>query len=279
MSTEKQELTETETKVAERRSTPKPEPPPSKKPELKNMIRGTVLRALEYLVIGGGLLATGVVSAFITFTMAVRGNEVTVPNLVGSSLPEAGNILARAELNVRHEGNRFDASIPPDLVANQIPEAGTLLKKGRSVRVWTSLGPERRIVPRIEGESLQSAQLILEQEGFTIGRVVEVHSEAYAPDSIIAQNPAPYDDAGEAIEIDVLLSRGYLAKAYIMPDFMGQPIADVYDYVRQGGHRISSVRYVEYFGVPHGTVVRQTPQAGTKVTKRNRIILYVSKSY
>jgi beta-lactam-binding protein with PASTA domain len=145
--------------------------------------------------------------------------------------------------------------------------------------VWTSLGPERRIVPRIEGESLQAAQLILEQEGFTIGRVVGVHSEAYAPDSIIAQNPAPYDEAGEATEIDVLLSRGYLAKAYVMPDFIGQPISDVYDYVRQGGHRISSVRYVEYFGVPHGTVVRQTPQAGTNVTKRNRIILYVSKSY
>jgi beta-lactam-binding protein with PASTA domain len=211
--------------------------------------------------------------------MAVRGNEVTVPNLVGSSLSDAGQILIQSELNVRHEGNRFDESIPPDLVANQIPAAGTSLKKGRSVRVWTSLGPERRTVPRIEGESLQSAQLILEQEGFTIGRVVEVHSEAYAPDSIIAQNPAPYDEAGEAIEIDVLLSRGYLAKADVMPDFIGHPISDVYDHVRQGGHRISSVRYVEYFGVPHGTVVRQTPRAGTKVTKRGRIILYVSKSY
>jgi serine/threonine-protein kinase len=121
--------------------------------------------------------------------------------------------------------------------------------------------------------------MILEQEGFTLGRVVEVHSEAYAPDSIIAQNPAPYDEAGEAIEVDVLISRGYLAEAYVMPDFIGQPISDVYELVRQGGHRISAVRYEEYYGVPHGTVVRQTPRAGTKLHKRDRIVLIVSKSY
>lgn len=272
-------MTEEKAPVEEHPGTQEPGPSPGTKPVRKRKIRAIVLRVLEYLVIGGGLLATGFVSAFITFTMAVRGNEVSVPNLVGSSLANAGGILTQAELNLRHEGNRFDESIPPDLVANQNPPAGTLLKKGRSVRVWTSLGPKRRTVPRIEGESLQSAQMILEQEGFTLGRVVEVHSEAYAPDSIIAQNPAPYDEAGEAIEVDVLLSRGYLAKAFVMPDFIGRPISDVYDLVRQGGHRISSVRYEEYYGVPHGTVVRQAPRAGTKVRKRDRIVLIVSKSY
>jgi beta-lactam-binding protein with PASTA domain len=272
-------VTEEKVRVEERPVTSKPTPPPSTKPVLKREIRTIVLRVLEYLVIGGGLLATGFVSAFITFTMAVRGNEVSVPNLVGSSLADANQILAQSELNLRHEGNRFDDAVPPDLVANQAPPAGTRLKKGRSVRVWTSLGPERRTVPRIEGESLQSAQMILEQDDFTLGRVVEVHSEAYAPDSIIAQNPAPYEEAGDAVEVDVLLSRGYLPEAYVMPDFIGQPISDVFDIVRQGGHRISSVRYEEYYGVPHGTVVRQTPRAGMKVYKRDRIVLIVSKSY
>ena len=155
------------------------------------IVRKKILKTFEYLGIAAGLLATGLISAFITFTMAIRGNEIEVPNLVGSDLTTAGQILAQSELNVRHEGNRFDESMPPDLVATQAPQAGTFLKKGRFVKVWTSLGPERRIVPRIEGESLQSAQLILEQDNFTLGRVVEVHSEAYAPDSIIAQDPPP----------------------------------------------------------------------------------------
>ncbi len=250
-----------------------------KRPSSGRTLRSRLLRILEYAVIGAGLLATGFTSAFITFTMTIRGNEIAVPDLVGVSLGAAGQTLARAELNLRHEGNRFDGNIPADFIAAQTPPSGTTLKKGRSVRVWTSLGPKRRVTPRIEGESLQSAQLILEQDGFTLGRVVEVHSEAYAPDSIIAQTPPAYEESEETTEISVLLSRGYVAKAYVMPDFIGREISEVLDRVRGGRLRISSIRYVEYAGVPRGTVVRQTPKAGTKVYNRDRIVLYVSKSY
>jgi serine/threonine-protein kinase len=249
----------------------------SKKPARD--IRKRVFKTLEYLVIGAGLLATGFVSAFITFSMAIRGNEITVPNLVGGSLASANQILNQSELTLRHEGNRFDPETPPDLISSQTPTPGTVLKKGRSVRVWTSLGPQRIVVPRVEGESLQAAQLILEQEGFTLGRVVEVHSEAYAPDSVIAQDPPPYEEVGEASEVAVLVSRGYVEPAYVMPDFIGQPISEVYERVRRGGHRLSRARYVEYYGVPHGVVVRQTPQPGIKVTKRDRIVVYISKGY
>ena len=266
--------TSTDEHAAKKRS----EPPKREVSRGNKTVRKKVLKTFEYLAIAAGLLATALISAFITFTMAIRGNEIEVPNLVGSDLTTAGQILAQSELNVRHEGNRFDEAIPPDLVATQAPRAGTFLKKGRFVKVWTSLGPERRIVPRIEGESLQSAQLILDQESFTLGRVVEVHSEAYAPDSIIAQDPPPYEEAGDATEINVLLSRGYQDPAYVMPDFIGQNISDVYDYVRRGGHRISRVRYVDYFGVPRGTVVRQTPSGGNKVYKRDRIVIFVSKA-
>jgi beta-lactam-binding protein with PASTA domain len=222
-------------------------------------------------------MATGFVSAFITFTMAIRGNEVTVPDLIGNNLSDAGQALALSELNLRHEGNRFDDTVPPDLICIQQPATGTALKKGRSVRVWTSLGPRRRIVPRIEGESLQSAQLILEQEGFTLGRVIEVHSDTYARDSIIGQDPSAYEEAGDTTEVSVLVSRGYVDDAYVMPDFIGAEIADTLDRVRRGSLRISSIRYVDYSGVPLGIVVRQTPKAGMKVHKRDRIVLYVSR--
>lgn len=242
-------------------------------------LQSIFLRVLEIVAIVAGLLTTGFASAFITFTMAIRGNEIEVPSLVGESLAEASNKLVLVELNLRHEGNRFDEAIPPDLIALQIPSPGSMLKKGRSVKVWTSLGPQRRIIPRVEGESLQSAQLLLEQEGFTLGRVVEVHSEAYAPDSIIAQDPPAYEESEETTEVSVLLSRGYMPRAYVMPDFIGRDISTVLDQVRGESLRISSIRYIEYSGVPHGTVVKQTPKAGTKVYNRDRIVLYVSKSY
>ncbi len=264
----------------------KPEP---RVPEARNRARGksagpgaqrartALVRILEIAALAAGLLATAVVSAAITFTLAVRGNEVVVPELAGASIEGAGESLRREELQLVVEGSRFHASVPPDFISEQIPAPGTTLKKGRSVRVWVSLGPQKHTVPRIEGESLQSAQLILEQNGFSLGRVVEIHSEVYAPDTVVAQSPSPYEDVANATEVAVLLSRGYLDNAYVMPDFIGRDYVEILDQISRGQVKVSQVRLVDYPGVPKNVVVRQVPAPGVKVFKRDRIILFLSK--
>jgi serine/threonine-protein kinase len=243
----------------------------------KSKLGAALLRWVEYLLIAAGLGAVALVSAFVTFTIAVRGNEVTVPNLAGASLEAAAQTLARAELSLRHDGKRFDPNIPADFIVAQEPLPDTKLKKGRSIKVWVSLGPQRRVVPRVEGESLQSAQILLEQGGFSLGRVVRVYSDVYGTDTVIAQNPPAYQEVGDAIEVSVLLSRGYRGAAYVMPDFIGRELSEILDRVRRGSLRIGSIRYVDYPGVRKGVVVRQTPGPGTKVHSRDRVVLYVSK--
>jgi serine/threonine-protein kinase len=142
--------------------------------------------------------------------------------------------------------------------------------------VWVSLGPQKHSVPRIEGETLQSAQLILEQNGFSLGRVVEIHSEVYAPDTVVAQSPQAYEDVAETTEVAVLLSRGYLDTAYVMPDFIGRNYVEIVDQLTRAQVRISQVRQVDYPGIPKNVVVRQTPAPGVKVFKHDQIILFVS---
>lgn len=243
----------------------------------RRKVRTFFVRAVEILALAGGLLATAVVAAAVSFTLAVRSNEVTVPDLTGTSLEGAREMLSMAELNLVLEGNRFDDSVPPDFVALQAPAPDTALKKGRSIRVWVSLGPHKRTVPRIEGETLQSAQLTLEQAGFSLGRVVEIHSDVYAPDTVVAQSPQAYEEVGDESEVSVLLSRGYLAEAFVMPDFIGHNYLELLDELSRSTFKVSQVRPVDYPGVPKNVVVRQTPAPGTKVYKRDRIILYLSK--
>ena len=243
----------------------------------KSRFGAAVVRWVEYILLGALLVASGLVSAFVTFTFAVRGNVITVPNLIGTALSDAGPLLARAELNLRHQGNRFDPHFSADLIVHQLPHPNTKLKKGRTVKVWVSLGPERRVVPRVEGATLQSAQILLEQDGFSLGRVVRAHSEVYGTGTVIAQNPPAYEEAGDATEVSVLLSRGYRGATYVMPDFIGRKLSAILDRVRRGGLRIGSIRYVDYPDVRKGVVVRQTPGAGTKVHPRDRIVLYVSR--
>jgi beta-lactam-binding protein with PASTA domain len=249
-----------------------------RKPKPKrSRIRAFFLRTLETFAILAGLVATAALSAAIAFTMAVRTNEVTVPDLSGTSLDGAREQLRLSELQLILEGNRFDDTVPPDFIAMQAPSSGTTLKKGRSVRVWVSLGPSKRTVPRIEGETLQSAQLILEQAGFSLGRVVEIHSDVYAQDSVVAQSPQAYEEVGDETEVSVLLSRGYLDEAYVMPDFIGQDYVNLLDRLSRSALKVSQVRLVDYPGVAKNIVVRQVPAAGTKVYKRDRIILYLSR--
>ncbi len=235
------------------------------------------VRLVEVLAIAGALLGTAVLAAAISFTLAVRSNEVTVPDLTGNSLVGARQALSLNELQLVIQGNRFDESVPPDFIAIQTPAPGTALKKGRSIRVWVSLGPQRRTVPRIEGETLQSAQLTLEQSGFSLGRVVEIHSDIYAPDTVVAQAPQAYEEVGDETVVSVLLSRGYLDDAFVMPDFIGHDYVDMLQQLSRGPLKVSQVRNVDYPGVPKNVVVRQTPPAGTKVYRRDRIILYLSK--
>jgi serine/threonine-protein kinase len=239
--------------------------------------RALFVRVVEIGALAAGLLATAVIAAAVTFTLAVRTNDVTVPDLAGSSVEGAGEALRLHELQLIVEGNRFHDTVPPDFISEQTPGPGATLKKGRSVRVWVSLGPRKHTVPRIEGEPLQSAQLILEQNGFSLGRVVEIHSEVYAPDTIVAQSPPAYQDVADATTVSVLLSRGYLEDAYVMPDFIGQNYVEIVDTVSRGAVKISELLQVDYPGVPKNVVVRQTPAPGAKVYKRDRIVLYVSR--
>lgn len=239
-------------------------------------LRKTLVRILEVIAIVAGLLATAVISAAITFTLAVRSNEVSVPDVAGTNVDTARDMLARQELRLVLEGNRFHESVPKDFIAIQSPETGATLKKGRAVRVWVSLGPERHTVPRIEGETLQSAQLILEQGGFTLGRVVEIHSDVYAPDTVVAQSPQAYEEVANTSEVSLLLSRGYVDEAFVMPDLIGRDYVDLLDELGRGSLKVSQVKLVDYPGVGKNVVVRQAPLPGTKVFKRDRIVLYLS---
>ena len=239
--------------------------------------RTVFVGVVEVLAISGALLTTSVLAAAISFALAVRSNEITVPDVTGNSLDGARETLSLSELQLVLSGNRFHNSIPPDFIALQTPAPGTALKKGRSIQVWVSLGPQRRTVPRIEGETLQSAQLILEQSGFSLGRVVEIHSDIYAPDTVVAQAPQAYEEVSDESVVSVLLSRGYLDAAFVMPDFIGRDYVDLLQRLSRAPLKVSQVRNVDYPGVPKNIVVRQTPPAGTKVYRRDRIVLYLSK--
>lgn len=223
------------------------------------------------------LLATLVVSAIATMRSVLSAQQVVVPAMVGRRLPEAGLLAAQQSLTLRIEGKRQDEHVSAGRIAAQEPVASSLLKTHRSVRVWLSAGPRRITVPRVEGTSIRSARLALEQAQVAIQRVVEVDDPS-EEGTVLVQHPAAGDRAAEDDGASLLVSRGPLRADYVMPDLIGHQADTVIERLRGVGLKVADVRYRTYPGVAPGIVLRQIPPAGHRISTRATVSLDVSKA-
>jgi eukaryotic-like serine/threonine-protein kinase len=231
---------------------------------------------LRNAFLGLGLLLALAASAILTMRVVLSAQDVQVPTVVGRRVPEAGALAARLGLSLRVEGKKHDTRVPAEHIVVQEPTGGSTLKAHRSVRVWLSLGPRRLNVPAVEGESLRTARIALEQAQVPLRRVVEVE-DRNAEGTVLVQRPPAGET--EAVEegLAVLVSRGPLGTDYLMPDLIGRHAGDAMDSLRRAGLKVAEIRYRTYPGVAPGIVLRQVPAAGHAVSPRTPMSLDVSK--
>jgi eukaryotic-like serine/threonine-protein kinase len=240
-------------------------------------IRRFAVLLVKYGLLLAALMVTAGVSALTTMRAILTSQEVQVPTLIGRRVTEAGMVAERQRLSVRVEGRRHDPKVPVDRIAAQEPAPGSTLKSHRTVRVWVSLGARRLTVPVVEGDSLRSARLSLEQAQVGVGRVVEVDDPA-GEGTILVQHPPAGETDSLANGVSLLVSRGSRSKEYVMPDLIGKSTDDVLDALRRAQLKVPEIRYRSYTGVMPGTVLRQAPAAGYRVTRETAVSLEVSRS-
>lgn len=222
------------------------------------------------------LLATAGLSALVTMRSVLTSQQVEVPSLLDKRMPEAGDLASRRGLLLRIEGKRNDPRIPLDHIVAQEPAPGAALKSHRSVRVWLSLGPRRLNLPALEGQSLRTGRLALDQSQVAIARVAEVDDPAAEGTVLVQRPPAGEVEAIEA-GISLLVSRGSGRGDYLMPDLIGKRASDVLGTLQVVGLKVTDVRYRAYPGAPGGIVLRQSPAAGHRVSPHSAVALEVSK--
>ena len=234
-------------------------------------------RGLYYLLITALLGATFASAAAATFLIASSAADPAVPDLTGLEAEEAEALLAGVELRLATGQPRFDDQIAEGRIVFQEPPPGSFFKRGRSVRIFPSLGPTRRVVPRLEGSTLTEARRQLEAAELTIGRVAEVESDTYLAGRVIAQSPVAHRETVAETPVSVLLSAGSEPESFVMPDFIGRRYGDIADDLSRSAVRVRDVQSVPYRGVPAGVIVDQIPAAGSKVSRTDRIVLTLSR--
>jgi serine/threonine-protein kinase len=238
-------------------------------------LKASVWGAGKIFMLAGALGATYLLFAAASMRLALRAREVAVPNLTGRSVNDASALLADYGLALRVEDQRRpDPRIEPGRVVAQDPVPGVTTRRQRSVKVWLSAGARATRVPRLVGESEQTAMLRLDADRIELASVAEIRSDGYPAGTVIEQEPPPDSDTGA---VALLVNRGEREASYVMPDLIGVDGGRAADILRSRGFRVAVVADHPYPGVPAGVVLRQRPSAGFRIATGEPISLEVSR--
>src|SRR5229473_982250 len=227
------------------------------------------------------LLVVALVSALTAMRIAIHGREVAVPDLVGKTPAEARRIVEQSELAMEVEREYYSANVPEGRILSQLPQPGTQVRRGWQIRVAESLGPQRVEIPNVVGQSERAADMNIQRRGLDVGAIAQMQLPDALADQVLSQAPPPNASGVSAPKISLLVSEPSPPQAFVMPNFVGQPLGSVTLALQDAGFRLgavtgqsgpaagSSVRS------PASIIVSQNPAAGAKVMAGSAITFVV----
>ena len=212
------------------------------------------------------LVTIAMVSALTAMRLAIHGRQVQVPNVIGMNSAQARKAVTAAGLFLDRERGFYSPDVPEGNILSQAPSAGTMVRRGWRLRVAESLGPQRAAVPDLLKQSQRAAEINIARRGLDLGTVAIAHIPDEPPDQVVAQDPAPNAQGVASPKVNLLLTAPAEPAALIMPSFIGRPIAESSKVIQDAGLRIAVINHVPVPSLPPGTILKQSPGAGQKVT-------------
>jgi len=215
--------------------------------------------------------------AVISSQVILKGETVSVPELVGKTLSAARAELARKDLNLSHRGSDFSEIHDKGLVISQDPAAHSSIRVTGTVRVVTSSGSRSVKVPALLEKSLEQSMTLLQEAGLVRGYISQIHSGRFPAGRIIDQKPDPEVMVERNAPVNLLISQGGQDHWYIMPRLLERRSDRVIGLLKKDGFQVADLHYVYYPGITSGIIVGQDPPFGYRIQKRSRISLEVSR--
>ena len=230
-------------------------------------------RWLPWLIVLLLLAATGFAGWYVWTQLQdeLGSAEVAVPNVVGIEQDRARALLEGDgfEVIVRRTASQ---DVQRGFVANQAPTAGKRIPEGDPVTILVSIGPPRREVPDVTGETYADAFRILRDEGFRVAR-----KERFSPDvdegDVIRQDPGAGVRAVQGSTVTLFVSKGQ--ELAVVPSVVGFDRQSAEAQLREAGFEVGGFKVFD--DSEPGTVVTQDPAGGTETTKGSTVRIDVSQ--
>lgn len=216
------------------------------------------------------LAAAAFLSAITAMRIAIHGREVSMPNLVGKNVSEAGKMLQSAGLGLRVADHVY-SDLPINVVVRQTPPPGMQMKVAQQAHVVLSLGQRQLQIPAIQGNSLRVSRIELLRGGLQVGEISNLAFADQPVDTVVMQNPKP-GAGGATPRVDVLVSAGPQEAAYVMPHLVGLNEQEAQRRLEASGikRKVNGVSAPQW---PHGTVIDQSPMAGARLNAATQVEL------
>ena len=243
--------------------------PDDKKKKKRAIIIGVAAAAI--IALFGILYVSGVIGG--------GGKEVTVPDVKGMSYSEAKEVLEAKGLKIEKADEPIASQkIEKGKIVSQTPSKNSKVKKGRTVRVILSAGNTELKVPDLKGLSYKEAKTLLSEMGLQISKGDEVDSDSVAEGLIASQYPSAKTkvDKGDIITVNISKRK----KDAVIPKLVGTTFtseSDVSATLSKYGYKLGKVSYEESYETP-GTIIKQSPDAGTTAEKNTTVDIVISKA-
>lgn len=250
-----------------------PRKPKAKSDDKKKKKRAIIIgvAAAAILALFGILYVSGIIGG--------GGKEVTVPDVKGMSYSEAKEVLEAKGLKIEKADEPIASQkIEKGKIVSQTPSKNSKVKKGRTVRVILSTGNTELKVPDLKGLSYKEAKTLLSEMGLQISKGDEVDSDSVTEGLIASQYPSAKTKVDKGDIITVNISKG--KKDAVIPKLVGTTFtseSDVSATLSKYGYKLGKVSYEESYETP-GTIIKQSPDAGTTAEKKTTVDIVISKA-
>jgi beta-lactam-binding protein with PASTA domain len=202
---------------------------------------------------------------------------VTVPSFVGQTLTDANAEVARLKLTSAVVDHTTSDRYPKNVVISQRPDAGAQAREGRQISFVISDGIIARLMPDLRYQSMREVELDLSRVRVKLGKVTYAKSDVVPDGHVISQDPAPLSNVGDNDTVSLVVSRGGLS-ALVVPNFAGMLVDDARALAEKSGVKLGQIVWTPLGpnAPPHGAVVRQIPQAKSKIASFEPVALQVS---
>ena len=229
-------------------------------------------------------LGAWVLSAYLVLLISGCGGgdgsntaTVSVPTLAALTQRAAETAITGAGLTVGTVTMQSSSTITVGSVVSQSPVAGTNVASGSAVNLVVSTGPAQVAVPNVLGQTQAAATAAITGAGLTVGNVTMQPSSTVAVGSIISENPVAGTNVAGGSAVNLVVSTGPAQVA--VPNVVGQTQAAATTAITGAGLTIGTVTQGSSSTVPAGSVISESPIAGTFVSSGTAVNLVISSTF